>query len=258
MGRVWQKSLVLSSFDVFQKPPYCTLYLCMILNSGVNHLAIIMDGNRRWAKERGLPAFEGHRAGYNQLKKAGQWCLDRGIGMLTVFAFSTENWKRTKEEVSYLMGLLEKALSDELEFFVQKGIRLKIVGRLSELRPSLQEAVLHAMETTKDFTGHTLCICLNYGGRPELVDAVKKLIASGKTAEEIDEAAIQSALYLPEMPDPDLVIRTSGEERLSGFLLWQSAYSELHWARCNWPDFGEKELDEALENYAQRQRRYGA
>lgn len=229
----------------------------MQLNSGVNHLAIIMDGNRRWAKERGLPASDGHKAGYETLKQAGQWCLDRGIAMLTVFAFSTENWRRTKEEVGYLMGLLERALRDELEYFVQKGIRLKILGRLEELRPTLQDAIQKAVDATKDFEGHTLAICLNYGGRPELVDAVKKIVASGKSPDQIDEATIQSALYLPEMPDPDLIIRTSGEERLSGFLLWQSAYSELHWTSCHWPDFSEKELDEALEQYVKRQRRYG-
>ena len=229
----------------------------MQTNSGVNHLAIIMDGNRRWAKERGLPTFDGHKAGYENLKQVGEWCLKRNIAMLTVFAFSTENWKRTKEEVGYLMGLLESALKDELEFFIQKGIRLKIIGRLHELRPSLQEAIQHAMEATLQFEGHTLVMCLNYGGRPEIIDAVKQIVASGVSADDIDEAAIQNAMYLPEMPDPDLIIRTSGEERLSGFLLWQSAYSELHWTRCHWPDFSEKELDEALESYANRQRRYG-
>ncbi len=229
----------------------------MQANSGVKHLAIIMDGNRRWAKERGLPGSDGHKAGYERLKEAGQWCLDRGISMLTVFAFSTENWRRTKEEVGYLMGLLEKALSDELEFFIQKGIRLKVIGRMEELRPTLQAAIQRAIDATKDFTEHTLVICLNYGGRPELVDAVKKIVASGKSAEQVDEATIQSALYLPEMQDPDLIIRTSGEERLSGFLLWQAAYSELYWAGCHWPDFTEEELDKALEAFAARQRRYG-
>ena len=230
----------------------------MPATSGVNHLAIIMDGNRRWAKERGLAASEGHKAGYETLKRAGEWCLARGIALLTVFAFSTENWRRTKEEVGYLMGLLEQALSDELEFFIQKGIRLKVLGRLDELRPTLQDAIRRAVDATKDFEGHTLAICLNYGGRPELVDAVKKIVASGKAADQIDEATIQSALYLPEMPDPDLIIRTSGEERLSGFLLWQAAYSELHWTACHWPDFSEADLDEALAAYAARQRRYGA
>ncbi len=229
----------------------------MVATSGVKHLAIIMDGNRRWAKERGLSSFDGHKAGYDRLKDAGQWCLDRGIAMLTVFAFSTENWKRTKEEVGYLMNLLEKALTDELEFFVQKGIRLKIMGRLEELRPTLQEAIKNAMDRTKDFTEHTLSICLNYGGRPEIVDAVKKIIASGKHQDQVDEATIQSALYLPELPDPDLIIRTSGEERLSGFLLWQCAYAEFYWVSCHWPDFDEAELDKALETYATRQRRYG-
>ena len=230
----------------------------MILPSGVQHLAIIMDGNRRWAKERGLSALEGHRAGHDCVKNMGQWCLDRGITLLTIFAFSTENWKRTKEEVGYLMNLLEKALTDELEFFVEKGIRLKIMGRLHELRPTLQAAIAQAMDRTKNFSEHTLCICLNYGGRLEIVDAVKKIVASGVDPDQIDEATIQRSLYLPELSDPDLLIRTSGEERLSGFLLWQCAYTELYWSSCYWPDFTEKELDKALEVYRQRVRRYGA
>lgn len=177
--------------------------------------------------------------------------------MLTLFAFSTENWRRTKEEVGYLMGLLAKALVDELEFFIQKGIRLKVIGRLEELSAELQLGIARAIEATKDFSGHTLVICLNYGGRPEIVDAVKKIVASGITPEAITEQTIQDSLYLPEMQDPDLIIRTSGEERLSGFLLWHAAYAELYWARCHWPDFNEAELDKALETYAQRQRRYG-
>lgn len=216
-----------------------------------------MDGNRRWAKERGLPTFEGHKAGYDLLKNLGQWCLDRRIEMLTVFAFSTENWQRSKEEVGYLMGLLERALSEELEFFVQKGIRLKVIGRLEELRPTLQGAIVKAMEATKTFLDHTLVICLNYGGRPEIVDAVKRIVAAGTPVEAINEATIQQALYLPEMPEPDLIIRTSGEQRLSGFLLWEGAYSELYWAKCHWPDFSERELDAALEDFGARQRRYG-
>lgn len=229
----------------------------MVATSPVQHLAVIMDGNRRWAKERGLPSSEGHKAGYETVKQMGQWCLDRGIRWLTVFAFSSENWKRTKEEVGYLMGLLERALTEELEFFVQKEIRLRVLGRLEDLSPSLRQAIQAAVERTQSFSDHTLSICLNYGGRTEIVDAVKKIVASGIPADSIQESTIQEALYYPGLPDPDLLIRTSGEERLSGFLLWQSAYTELYWASCHWPDFSEKELDAALGEYASRQRRYG-
>lgn len=230
----------------------------MASDTRVNHLAIIMDGNRRWAKAKSLAAVEGHQAGYNLLKNVGEWCLARGIPFLTVFAFSTENWKRTAEEVGFLMNLLERALTQELAFFVEKKIRLRVMGRLQELRPSLQAAIAHAMERTSAFTEHTLSLCLNYGGRAEIVDAVRRLIEQGVKPEAVDEAMVQNALYAPELPDPDLIIRTSGEQRTSGFLLWESAYSELYWCEKNWPDFDEKELDKALEDFAQRQRRYGA
>lgn len=231
--------------------------ILMVATSGVQHLAVIMDGNRRWAKERGLASSEGHKAGYETLKQMGQWCLDRNIRFLTVFAFSTENWKRTKEEVGYLMGLLEKALTEELEFFVQKEIRLRVLGRLDELSESLQASIQRAVDRTQSFSEHTLSICLNYGGRAELVDAVKKIVVSGVPADQVTESTIQGALYYPDLPEPDLLIRTSGEERLSGFLLWQAAYTELYWASCHWPDFSEKELDAALEDFAARKRRFG-
>ncbi len=223
----------------------------------IKHLAIIMDGNRRWAKERGLLSVQGHREGYETLKRIGTACLDRGIEILTVFAFSTENWKRTQEEVGYLMDLLEEALRNELSYFKTKETRIRVIGRRDGLRPSVLSAIEDAERETAHFTKCTLCLCVNYGGRPELVDAVKALVAEGKTADQIDEAAIQSKMYWPDMPDPDLIIRTSGEERLSGFLLWQSAYSEFYWTKKHWPDFDEQELDSALEAYAARQRRYG-
>lgn len=225
--------------------------------ASLEHLAIIMDGNRRWAKEHGFPALEGHRAGYERMKEAGDWCLDRGIKTLSVFAFSTENWKRSEEEVGWLMDLLEEALTKELASFHQKGVRLKIIGRREGLRPSILRAIDHAEELTKNNTRATFAICLNYGGRLEIVDACRKLVEKGMKAEDIDEKAIQSAMYWPDMPDPDLVIRTSGEERISGFLLWECAYSEFYWCEQHWPDFDEQELDKALEEYATRQRRYG-
>lgn len=223
----------------------------------LRHLAIIMDGNRRWAKERGLPSLQGHRAGYDNLKRIGDACLDRGIEVLSVFAFSTENWKRTEEEVGYLMDLLEQGLRSVLAHFAQKQTRIRIIGRREGLRPSVLSACEDAERETVANTRGTLCICLNYGGRTEIVDACKKLVQDGVPADQIDEAAIQRHLYWPDMPDPDLIIRTSGEERLSGFLLWQSAYSEIFWTQKHWPDFDETVLDEALETYATRERRYG-
>jgi undecaprenyl diphosphate synthase len=226
-------------------------------SSGLKHLAIIMDGNRRWAKDKGLPSFEGHRAGYDNMKKIGDAALTRGIEILTVFAFSTENWKRTQEEVGYLMDLLELALTSELPFFAERGVRIRVLGRREGLRPSVLAAINRAEEETKGYTRGTLCICLNYGGRSEIVDACRKAVADGLRAEEITEEALQERMYWPEMPDPDLIVRTSGEERVSGFLTWQSAYSEFYWTKKHWPDFSESELDAALEAYAVRHRRFG-
>mgnify|MGYP000172623958 FL=1 len=223
----------------------------------LTHLAIIMDGNRRWAKDQGLPSFEGHRRGYDRLKEVGDWCLARKIPFLTVFAFSTENWKRTQDEVGYLMDLLETGLSRDLDEFHRKGVRLTFMGRREGLRPSILRAMDAAEEKTKDNTNATFCLCLNYGGRLEIVDACKKLVEQGVPAEQIDEAKLQSAMYWPELPEPDLIVRTSGEQRLSGFLLWESAYSELYWTNVHWPAFDEGEVDKALEEYANRQRRFG-
>jgi undecaprenyl diphosphate synthase len=191
------------------------------------------------------------------MKRIGDACLARGIDILSVFAFSTENWKRTEEEVGYLMNLLEMALSDELEFFSSREVRLRVLGRRDGLRPSLLRAIETAERETAQYAKGTLCICINYGGRPEIIDAVKKLVADGVPADQVDEAAIQSRMYWPGMPDPDLIIRTSGEERSSGFLLWESAYSEFYWCRKHWPDFTDDDLGEALEAYAGRKRRYG-
>lgn len=216
-----------------------------------------MDGNRRWAKERGMPSLEGHRAGYERMKEVGDWCLDRGIAVLSVFAFSTENWNRTQEEVGYLMDLLEDALTKEVDHYMARGIRIRILGRRDRLRPSILRAIDDAERRTSGNEKATICICLNYGGRPEIVDACKRIVADGLSASDVTEDALQSRMYWPEMPPPDLVIRTSGEERLSGFLTWESVYSEIHWCEKHWPDFDEAELDRAVEEFAKRQRRFG-
>jgi undecaprenyl diphosphate synthase len=219
---------------------------------------MIMDGNRRWAKEQGLPSVEGHRAGYETMKKVGDWCLERGIETLTVFAFSTENWKRSETEVGFLMTLLEHALDKELDYFISRKIKLRILGRREGFKPRILELIDRAQEATKDFDKMTFAICLNYGGRTELVDAVKEIVAEGMQPEAIDEMSISKRLYWPNMPDPDMIVRTSGEERLSGFLLWQSAYSEFYWLKKNWPAIEEKDIDAIIEEYKTRQRRYGA
>jgi undecaprenyl diphosphate synthase len=225
--------------------------------AGPRHLAMIMDGNRRWAKEKGLPSVEGHRAGYETMKKVGDWCLERGVEILTVYAFSTENWKRSETEVGFLMTLLEHALDKELDYFISRKIKLRILGRREGFKPRILELIDKAQEATKDFDAMTFAICLNYGGRMELVDAVKEIVAEGMQPEAIDELSISKRLYWPNMPDPDMIVRTSGEERLSGFLLWQSAYSEFYWLKKNWPAIDEKDIDAIIEEYKTRQRRYG-
>lgn len=226
--------------------------------TGVRHLACIMDGNRRWARDRGLPAVEGHRAGYETMKKVGEWCLERGIETLTVFAFSTENWKRSETEVGFLMSLLEFALDKELDYFVSRKIRLRILGRREGFSKKILELIDRAQDATKDFDRMTFAICLNYGGRTEIVDAVKTIVSEGIPVDAIDEQTIAKRLYWPNMPDPDLVIRTSGEQRLSGFLTWETVYSELYWIEKFWPALEEADIDAALEEYKKRQRRYGA
>jgi len=216
-----------------------------------------MDGNRRWAQQKGLPTLKGHWAGYQVMKKIGQWCLDRGIKYLTVWAFSTENWKRSKKEVDYLMSLLRRALREEVEVFHKKGVRLNVLGRIEGLPKELQKEVYWAIEKTKKNTKAIFNLAINYGGRAEIVDVVKKIMNKGLKATKINESLIAKYLYSPSLPEPDLVIRTSGELRTSGFLLWESAYSELYFSKKYWPDFSEKDLDEAIEDYQKRERRFG-
>ena len=221
------------------------------------HIAFIMDGNRRWARSHGLPTLEGHRRGYDKLKDAADWCLARGIREMTVFAFSVENWNRTKEEVDYLMNLLHFALTKELGEFNRRGIKLRIIGRREGLPENVVQAVREAEEETKDNQNGTMYIAINYGGRAEIVDAVKRILNDEAKAEEITEEIFRKFLYAPEASDPDFVIRTSGEQRTSGFLLYEAAYSELYFTLKHWPEFSETDLDLALDWYKNRERRFG-
>ncbi len=222
----------------------------------LQHIAFIMDGNRRWAKEKSLTTLEGHRKGYDKVKEVGEWCLDRGIASMTVWAFSTENWKRTKKEVGYLMRLLRDALSKDLHYYNEKGIRIRVLGRREPLPKDVLKAIDEAQETTKKHTKGTLNIALNYGGHAELVDAAKAIIKKGIASDEVTEQTIEEHLYTNGQPMPDLIIRTS-EKRLSGFFSWQCAYSEIYFSDLNWPDFSEQELDKALNSFGKRERRYG-
>ncbi len=216
-----------------------------------------MDGNRRWARGRGLLTFEGHRRGYEKMKDVADWCLARNIKIMTFFAFSTENWKRSKKEVGYLMGLLHRALSADLAEFQKRGLKLRIIGRREGLPKKLAAAIRKAEEVTAENKNGTLFIAINYGGRAEIVDAAKKAIASGVKPEELNEDIFHDFLYAPEAPDPDIIVRTSGEQRISGFLIYSGAYSELYFTECHWPDFSEKDLEKIIDWYGSRERRLG-
>ncbi len=221
------------------------------------HIGIIMDGNRRWAKERNLPTLEGHYKGYEKIKKITDWAFGRGVEIVSVYAFSTENWNRSPEEVSYLMKLLEKAIAEEVDVAIEKNYKIIISGRLSELPGNLPELCLDAMEKTKAGTKGTLNICLNYGGRAEIVDAIKKMISNNIEPDQVHEGMIKKYLYNGSLGEPDVIVRTSGERRLSGFLLWGSAYSELIFLEKYWPDFEEEDMDCIIKEYNNRQRRFG-
>jgi len=224
---------------------------------GVKHLAIIIDGNRRWAKKRGLPTLVGHQRGHARFKQFGDWCLDRGIEVMTVFAFSTENWNRSKKEVAYLMRLLEMTLLHDVDELHRKQVRLRVIGRIHELPKRMQVLIAKAMELTKDNSRATLQMAINYGGRAEIVDAMKDLYRTAKSASQITEASVSRAMYSAGIPDPDMIIRTSGELRTSGFLAWQGVYSELYFSPKMWPDYTEGDLDEALVEFGRRRRRFG-
>ncbi|MDD4816903.1 MAG: isoprenyl transferase [Victivallaceae bacterium] len=225
------------------------------------HVAIIMDGNGRWAEHRGLARVEGHRAGAEAVEAALDAARKFGVKYLTLYAFSTENWKRSPQEVAALMGLLGDFLDRKLPSMMENDVRLLTTGRTSDLPFPSRSKLLAAIEATSNNRGGTLILALSYGGRAELVDAAKKMAAdaaAGKIApEKIDEKLFASYLYHPEIPDPDLMIRTSGEQRISNFLLWQIAYSELYVTPVLWPDFDEEEFGRAIKSYQNRDRRFG-
>lgn len=226
--------------------------------SNLKHLAIILDGNRRWARERGLPTFEGHRVGYERIKDVSRWCLERNIKILTVYAFSTENWNRSKEEVKYLMTLMNKAFSEELDELNKLGFKINIIGSRDRISRTIKKNIEKIENETKNNKKAILNICFNYGGRLEIVEAVKKIVEEGIEVDKINEELISKYIWFKGQPEPDLIVRTSGEKRLSGFLTWTSVYSELYFPRCYWPDFDEKELDKAIKEFNKRNRRFGA
>ena len=221
------------------------------------HVAIIMDGNRRWAREHGLDELDGHAAGVEKIRWLVEHTLRRGVGYLSLYAFSRENWARPDDEVVGLFRLLEQAIRAETPELVRQGVRVRLLGRLDELPDDLRGSIREALAATEGGDRLTLAVAFNYAGRTELVDAVRAIVAEGLGPDEVDEAAIAARLYTTGMPDPDLVIRTGGEQRLSNFLIWQSAYAEFWSCDVLWPDFDEAAYDAALDAFAQRSRRFG-
>lgn len=229
----------------------------IVKETNLEHIAIIMDGNRRWAKEKNLPSAMGHKKGVDALKTTLRACKDFGIKYLTVYAFSTENWKRKKEEVDFLMELLAITLTNELAEMHSEGVVINFIGDISKLNDKLQKILANSVETTKNNTGVHLQIAFNYGARDEIVHAVKSILEKGVKSEDITEEMISENLYTKNIPDPDLLIRTGGEKRISNYLLWQIAYSEILVTDEYWPEFGRDSLAEAVEEFKNRQRRFG-
>lgn len=221
------------------------------------HVAIIMDGNGRWARERGLPRLAGHRAGVENLRRILEASVEYGIQYLTIYAFSTENWGRPPAEVRGLINILEDVIDQELDSLHENGVQLRHLGQLERLSEGLQEKVRHAIDLTKDNDQLVLNVAWNYGGRNEIVHAIQRMIEDGLSPDDITEDRVGKYLYTSDCPDPDLIIRTSGEMRVSNFLIWQGAYSEWYVTSTYWPEFGPQELLKALHEYAQRERRYG-
>ncbi len=221
------------------------------------HVAMIMDGNGRWALQRGLPRLAGHKAGTENLRRTIRSTVEFGIKYLTIYAFSTENWGRPPEEVKGLMYILEDVIDRELNELHKEGVQLRHIGRLERLSPTLQEKVHQAIEVTKNNDRLILNIAFNYGGRDEIVQAIQRMMKDGVPPEKVTDELVSQYLYTAGVPDPDLIIRTSGELRVSNFLIWQAAYSEWYITPTYWPDFDKEEYRHALESFAQRDRRYG-
>jgi undecaprenyl diphosphate synthase len=219
------------------------------------HLAVIPDGNRRWAKQRGLPTQQGHKAGYETLKRIADAAFERGVTYVTGYVFSAENWSRSKEEVGYLMKLTAWVLREEGQEFHRKGIRINVLGSRQGLDDGVVQGLKDLEDLTKQNTKGTINICFNYGGRRDIVEAVNRLLDAG--IERVDEAIFGLWLSTKHIPDPDMIVRTSGEQRLSNYLIWESAYSELYFTDVLWPDFSEADLDQALAAYAGRKRNFG-
>lgn len=221
------------------------------------HISIILDGNRRWAKERGLPTFEGHKKGYENLKIIAESAFEKGIKYVSAFCFSTENWNRSKEEVGYLIDLARQVIRRDAEKLGKQGVRIIFMGEENGLPEDLAQNGRKLTQKTKNNTKGTLIICFNYGGMQEVAQAVRKIINNGVTESEITPELISRNLYFPEVPPVDLLIRTSGEQRISNFMLWRAAYAEFYFIKKHWPDFTTKDLDFALNEYASRNRRFG-
>ena len=227
------------------------------LPSVLTHVAIIMDGNGRWALKRGLPRLAGHRAGTQTLPNTITACVEFGIKYLTIYAFSTENWGRPREEVEGLMHILEDVIDKELAELNKEGVQLRHIGRLERLDPKLQEKVLEAIELTRNNNRLVLNVAFNYGGRDEIVHAIQNMIHDGVKPQEVNSDLVSKYLFTAGVPDPDLIIRTSGELRVSNFMIWQGAYSEWYVTSVYWPDFNKTEFRKALDTFASRDRRYG-
>jgi len=221
------------------------------------HVAIIMDGNGRWALKRGLPRLAGHKAGTENLRRIIKACVEFGVRYLTIYAFSTENWGRPREEVIGLMRILEDVIDKELNELNEQGVQIRHLGRLDQLAPALQEKVIYAVETTSNNSKLVLNVAFNYGGRDEIVNAIQQMLRDGVEPETVTPELVGKYLYTAGVPDPDLIIRTSGELRISNFLIWQAAYSEWYVTPTYWPDFNKEEFRKALDEFAHRDRRYG-
>jgi len=221
------------------------------------HVAVIMDGNGRWAAQRGLRPTDGHRAGTENIRAAIEAFAERGVRCLTLFAFSTENWKRPRPEVRGLMRILSSTIDREIRPLHEAGIKLQYIGRIDALDIRLRRKINEAIELTRHNERMTVCVAFNYGSRTELVDAVRRIVADGVHPDAITERMLSDYLYTRELPDPDLIIRTGGDQRISNFLLWQAAYAEYVFSETYWPDFSERDIDHALAAYAQRTRNFG-